>query len=176
MNPRSHPRQGAPVTADGRTPGENVLCPGPVMDIALAPGADENGLAVMLSQLVRQNLETNPHKMPDFEALSGVIAIVAEDAEVALTLCFDRGDLRIHDGVLGVPDVVIYGTSDTIMALSNMPLNRQGLPIPRRDDKAGQELVRSVFRALFRRQFRIEGMLFHLPMLMHLTKVMSVNG
>jgi hypothetical protein len=150
--------------------------PAPVMDIALAPGADENGLAVMLSELVRQNLETNPHKMGDFEALSGVIAIVAEDAEVALTLCFDRGDLRIHNGVLGVPDVVIYGTSDTIMALSNMPLNRQGLPIPARDDKAGQELVRSVFRALVKRSFRIEGMLFHLPMLMRLTKVMSVNG
>src|SRR5450432_859873 len=146
------------------------------MDIALAPGADENGLAVMLSELVRQNLEANPHKMPDFEALSGVIAIVAEDAEVALTLCFDRGNLRIYDRVLGVPDVVIYGSSDTIMALSNMPLNRQGLPIPRRDDKAGQELVRSVFRALVRRQFRIQGLLFHLPMLMHLTKVMSVNG
>ncbi len=161
-------------------PAGNVLCPAPVtskMDIALAPGASENGLAVMLSELVRQNLETNPHKMPDFEALSGVVAIVAEDAEVSLTLCFDRGDLRIHDGVLGVPDVVIYGTSDTIMALSNMPLTRRGgLPIPRRDDKEGQELVRSVFRALLRRQFRIEGMLFHLPLLMRLTKVMSVNG
>lgn len=146
------------------------------MDIALAPGADENGLAVMLCELVRQNLESNPHKMPDFEALSGVVAIVAEDAEVSLTLCFDRGDLRIHSGVLGVPDVVIYGTSDTIMALSNMPLTKSGLPIPRRGDKEGQELVRSVLRALRSRSFRIHGMFRHLPLLMRLTKVMSVNG
>ncbi len=146
------------------------------MDIALAPGADENGLAVMLSELVRQNLETNPHKMPDFEALFGVVAIVAEDAEVALTLCFDRGDLRIHNGVLGVPDVVIYGTSDTIMALSNMPLNRLGLPVPARADTEGRALALSVLRALWKRQFRVEGLLFHLPMLSRLTKVMSVNG
>ncbi len=146
------------------------------MDIALAPGAEDNGLCVMLSDLVRQNLETNPHKLPDFEALSGVVAIVAEDAEVALTLCFDRGALRLHSGVLGVPDVVIRGTSDTIMALSNMPLTKSGLPIPRRGDKEGQELVRSVLQALRKRTFRIEGMLFHLPLLMRLTKVMCVNG
>ena len=146
------------------------------MDIALAPGADENGLAVMLCELVRQNLETNPRKVPDFEALSGVVAIVAEDAEVSLTLCFDRGDLRVYSGVLGVPDVVIYGTSDTIMALSNMPLTKSGLPIPRRGDKEGQELVRSVIRALRNRSFRIRGMFRHLPLLMRLTKVMSVNG
>ena len=146
------------------------------MDIALAPGADENGLAVMLCELVRQNLETNPHKVPDFEALSGVVAIVAEDAEVSLTLCFDRGDLRVYGGVMGVPDVVIYGTSDTIMALSNMPLTKSGLPIPRRGDKEGQELVRSVIRALRNRSFRIQGMFRHLPLLMRLTKVMSVNG
>src|SRR5450432_4298392 len=130
------------------------------MDIALAPGADANGLAVMLSELVRQNLESNPHKMPDFEALSGVVAIVAADADVALTLCFDRGDLRIHDGVVGVPDVVIHGTSDTIMALSNMPLTKSGLPIPKRGDKAGRELVLSVLRAAWNRSFRIQGMLF----------------
>ena len=146
------------------------------MDIALAPGADENGLAVMLCELVRQNLETNPHKVPDFEALSGVVAIVAEDAEVSLTLCFDRGDLRVDGGVMGVPDVVIYGTSGTIMALSNMPLTKSGLPIPRRGDKEGQELVRSVIRALRNRSFRIQGMFRHLPLLMRLTKVMSVNG
>jgi hypothetical protein len=146
------------------------------MDIALAPGADENGLAVMLCELVRQNLETNPHKVPDFEALSGVVAIVAEDAEVSLTLCFDRGDLRIYSGVMGVPDVVIYGTSDTIMALSNMPLTKSGLPIPRRGDKEAQELVRSVLRAVRNRSFRIQGMFRHLPLLMRLTKVMSVNG
>ena len=62
------------------------------------------------------------------------------------------------------------------MALSNMPLTKSGLPIPRRGDKEGQELVRSVIRALRNRSFRIRGMFRHLPLLMRLTKVMSVNG
>src|SRR5882672_10474994 len=40
-------------------------------DVALAPGADENGLAIMLGDLVRQNLEAKPKKMADFDALEG---------------------------------------------------------------------------------------------------------
>jgi hypothetical protein len=150
------------------------------MDIALAPGAEDNGLAVMLSDLVRQNLDANPHKRPDFDALDGVVAIIADDADVALTLCFDPsgagGAMRVHSGVLGVPDVIIRGNSDTILALSNMPLRRSGLPLPRRGDKDGRELVKSVFRALREGSFRIDGLLRNLPLLMRLTRVMSVNG
>ena len=42
---------------------------GPMVAIELAPGAEDNGLASMLADLVRQNLEAKPHKVPDFEAL-----------------------------------------------------------------------------------------------------------
>jgi hypothetical protein len=146
------------------------------MDIALAPGAEDNGLAVMLSDLVRQNLEAKPHKRRDFDALDGVVAIIADDADVALTLCFDRGAMRAHSGVLGVPDLVIRGTSETILALSNMPLTKHGLPLPARADAEGRELVRSVFRALRDGSFRIDGILRSLPLLMRLGRVMSVNG
>ena len=166
-------------------------------DIALAPGAEENGLAVMLSDLVRQNLQTNPHKKGDFDALDGVVGIVADDADVALTLCFDRGALRIHDGVVGVPDFVIRATSDTILALSNMPLRSGrrvwgmniggGLPLPRRGDEEGKKLVRSVLQAMKDGSFKVvprgdsrpaqvTAMLTRLPLLMRLTRVMSVNG
>jgi hypothetical protein len=83
--------------------------------------------------------------------------------------------MRVHSGVLGVPDVVLRGTSDTILALSNMPLTKSGLPIPRRGDEEGKELVLSVLRALRSGSFRIQGFLFHLPLLMHLSRVMSVR-
>ncbi len=109
--------------------------------IELAPGAEENGLATMLADLVRQNLAAKPHKRADFDALHGLVAIVADDADVALTLSFSAGSsggLTIHDGIVGIPDVTIRGPADTIIALSNMPLwGKLGLPIAKRGDKEG---------------------------------------
>ena len=82
------------------------------VSIALAPGAEENGLASMLAELVRQNLDAKPHKLKDFYALRGSYAIVADDADVALTLRFAFGHLTVHDGIVSVPDVTIRATSD----------------------------------------------------------------
>ena len=145
--------------------------------IELAPGAEDNGFASMLAELVRQNLEAKPHKQRDFRALSGSISIVAEDADVALTLRFDREKLTIHDGIVGIPDVTIRGSSDMIMALSNTPIvTRFGLPFADPRDKEGVSVSRSVRNAMRAGSFHIYGMAFHVPMLLHLTRVMSVNG
>lgn len=145
--------------------------------IELAPGAEENGLASMLADLVRQNLEVKPHKRRDFKALHGSVAIVAEDAEVALTLRFDHDRLTIHDGIVGIPDVTMRGDSETIMALSNTPLvTRFGLPFPDPRDKEGVAVSRSVMDAMKAGRFHIYGLIFHVPMLLRLTRVMSVNG
>jgi hypothetical protein len=143
--------------------------------VVLAPGAEENGLANMLADLVRQNLEAKPHKQGDFRSLKGSFAIVADDAEVALTLRFDRGKLTIFDGIEGIPDVTIRGGSETILALSNMPL-LAGLPLPDPRDKEAVKTVRTVAAAMRKGDFRVYGMLFHMGMLMRLTRVMSVNG
>src|ERR1700733_9721191 len=96
--------------------------PKPVID--LAPGAENNGFATMLADLVRQNLEAKPHKVGDFDAITGSIAIVAEAGEAALTLVLKNGELFVHDGIEGIPDVTVRGTSDIIMAMSNIPLTR----------------------------------------------------
>jgi hypothetical protein len=148
-----------------------------MVTIDLAPGAEDNGLASMLADLVRQNLADKPHKVADFDALDGAVAIVADDADVCLTLRFRRGQLTIHDGIVGVPDVAIRGTSDTIMALSNMPLTRPlGLPIPDPRDKAQVDVSRSVMAAMRSGQFKMYGALLHPALVVRLTRVMSVNG
>jgi hypothetical protein len=147
-------------------------------DVQLAPGAEDNGLAVMLADLVRQNLDAKPHKQEDFAALGGSVSIVADDADVALTLKFERGGkLTIHDGIVGIPDVTIRGPSDGILALSNMPLaTRLGLPIPSPRDRESVRAVRSVFGLMRQGKLHVYGMAFHLPLIMKLTRVMSVNG
>ena len=148
-----------------------------MIPIELAPGAEDNGLAMMLADLLRQNLEDKPHKLPDFEALEGSVAIVADDADVCLTLRFQRGRLTIYDGIVGIPDVAIRGTSETIMALSNMPLTRPlGLPLPDPRDKDQVAVSRSVMAAMRSGEFKMHGALLHPGLVMRLTRGMSING
>jgi hypothetical protein len=148
------------------------------VDVSLAPGAEENGLAMMLRDLVQQNIEAKPHKKGDFEALAGSVSIVADDADVALTMRFERGGkLTIHDGIVGIPDVTIRGPSEAVLALSNMPLaTRLGLPIPDPRDREAVKTVRMVMGAMREGKLHVYGMAFHLPLVMRLTKVMSING
>lgn len=144
--------------------------------VQLAPGAEENGLAMMLSELVRQNLEAKPHKQIDFAALRGSVSIVADDADVALTMRFERGGkLTIHDGIVGIPDVTIRGPSEAVLALSNMPLaTRLGLPIP--GNREALKTVRMVMGAMRDGSLHVYGMPFHLGLVMKLTRVMSIHG
>jgi hypothetical protein len=146
--------------------------------ITLAPGADENGLAVMLADLLRQNLESKPHKNRDLQAIDKArIAILAEDAEVAMTLHFDHGDLTVYDGVVGVPDVTVRASSDVILALSNMPLTtRFGLPIPAFKDKDGRKTLGEVLTAMRTGTMKVDGSGRNAAMMLHLTRIMSVNG
>jgi hypothetical protein len=144
--------------------------------VELAPGAEENGLAKMLAELVRQNLQAKPHKQADFAALRGRVAIVADDADVALTMRFQRGGrLTIHDGIVGIPDVTIRGPSEAVLALSNMPLvTRLGLPIP--GNREAMKTVRMVAGAMRDGTLHVYGMAFHLPLVLKLTRVMSIHG
>ncbi len=145
--------------------------------VELAPGAEENGLATMLADLVRQNIQAKPHKKVDFDALNGTVAIVADDADVSLTLRFAGGRATVHDGIVGIPDVTIRGTSDTILALSNLPLSTPlALPFPDPRDKEAVATVRSVMAAMRDGSFKVYGMALNMPLLLRLTRVMSVNG
>lgn len=151
----------------------------PLAFVMLGPGAENNAFASMLADLVRQNLESKPHKIRDFKALGergGVsIALVAEDAEVALTLAFFDGCLIVHDGIKAVPDVTVRGTADAIMAMSNIPLTRPlALPIP--TDRSALDVLREMVRATRAGELEVLGMVGNMRVLSRLTRVMSVNG
>jgi hypothetical protein len=147
-------------------------------DVQLAPGADSNGLCQMLSDLVRQNLQAKPHKLQDFNALNGIVASVADDADVALTLRFERGGkLTLHDGIVSIPDLTIRAPCEVIIALSNMPMATPlGLPIPSPRDREAVGAVRTVWTALRAGTLHIYGVALHLPLLLKLGRVLSVNG
>ncbi len=88
--------------------------------IELAPGADDNGLALMLATLARQNLDDHPERERAMRRLRGRVAIIAEDADVALTLQFARGRLVLHHGIVGIPDLTIRGGFEQIGDMSRM--------------------------------------------------------
>lgn len=98
-----------------------------MLSISIDPAAREAGFALVLTDLMQQNVERHPRRRATFDRLRGTIAIEATDAGVALTMSFLGGELVVHDGIQGKPDVVIRADSATILELSNAKL-RFGLP------------------------------------------------
>jgi len=138
--------------------------------IHLAPGASANGLATMLAGLVRQNIDDNTMKRKAFFGIRGRVAIRAVDIDVALTLVFGDGRLTVHDGVVGVPDVVVLAESEEITYLSLVEIEpRTGLPDPRGEN------TRHVLKATRSGSIDVRGAASHALLMLRLTQVMSVN-
>ena len=136
--------------------------------IILDEKAQENGLALMLRDLLTQNLEQHPEKIRAFCMLSASVAITAQDADVRLTLYFNRGSCIIYDGLATSPKLHILADAETILALSNVPL-RAGLPDLFKPD--GRALGKSILTG----KLKIKGLLLHPLTVILLTQVFSVR-
>ena len=138
------------------------------MEIRLAEGAEDVGLAVMLRDLIIQNIEQNPHKLNDFKKLEIRIGLGVSDAEISLTLEFSNGGLTIQPGIEDQPQLNIVADSETIMNLSNQKI-KWGLPYY--FDDAGRE----VLAAMKSGRLRVKGMFAHFTSLIRFSRVMSVH-
>ena len=139
------------------------------MGIELAPGASDNGLAIMMATMMSQNLEDHPERRPAFDRLLGRVAIVAEDADVALTMAFEGGRAIVHDGIVGIPDVTVRGSAELIADLSRMETGPLGLPDPK------GEVNRAMVDAIRARRLRVYGLPAGLPLLARLGKVLAIE-
>jgi hypothetical protein len=129
--------------------------------------AAEVPFAGILSDLLTENLSQRPEKRATFEAMRGAAAIELADIETAVTLVFARGRLRIEEGIIGSPEIVIRTTSDCVMDLNAL---RIVCGLPWYFDEAG----RKVLGHLFSGRLMISGMFTHPALLTQLTKIMSV--
>jgi hypothetical protein len=136
--------------------------------ITLDDGAKDVGLAEMLFNLLRQNLEQNPQKRSSFEALHSNVVIVARDIDITVTLAFRGGELMIYSGVVGEADLKIIADHDAILALSLINIF---MGLPNYLDKTGRDILKKLLGG----NLRIEGLLKHPLQLTHLTKLFSVN-
>ena len=123
----------------------------------------------MLADLIRSNLAQNPHTWRDFNRLDTLVSIEARDAEVTITLEFNRGALMVHAGVYGSPKLRISAESITVLELAMVKIVRG---FPNLLDPAGRRLLGKLFSG----GVRIGGMITHLVALVRLTRLMSVNN
>ena len=135
--------------------------------IVLDEGARDVGLAEMMFNLIRQNLEQNPQKIKSFNSLDAKVMIEARDIQIIIGLEFKQGKLTISKDSSFKPDLHIITDSATILALCLLKI-KFGLPYF--FDTNGF----LVFKKLLTRKLIIKGLLSHFPALVKLTKVFSV--
>ena len=136
--------------------------------IHLDEGARGVGLAVIMSDLIHQNLEQKPQRLSSFKALNSNVVIVARDIYMTVTLAFKRGELTTYNGIVGKPDLKITADHDAILGLTLINLC---MGLPNYFDKTGRDILKKLIVG----NLKIEGMLKHPLQLTHLTKIFSVN-
>ena len=127
---------------------------------------DGSGLAPMLEELVRQNLERIPSRRRLLRPATIVIEV--PDAEVTVTLHVDRGGFRAVDGDDPMAPVRIRTDAHDLLALARVPLVA-GLPDPRRREG------RAVLAAIVTGRLRVGGLATHLPTVARLTALLSAR-
>lgn len=141
----------------------------PIID--LAPGAEDNVLAVELADRIRQNLARRREVLADFRSLRASILMVAQDLAESFTLRFDHGRLTVHDGGVGIPSVTFCGDADALRRLSDFPLTRWlRLPAP---GKESWTVLASLFSG---GDFKVYGLAAHPRTVVHLLRLLNARS
>ncbi len=136
--------------------------------ITLLQEASDNGLAVMLSELIQQNLNQHPERIKLLKSLKIRVMIESPDIQSAVELGFKQGEMIISSGNPMIqPNLHIIADSATVLDLCLLKI-KFGLPYF--FDVNGLK----VLKKLIARQLLIKGMLRHFPTLIKLTKLFSV--
>jgi hypothetical protein len=86
-----------------------------MFDVVIDEKAKNNGLASMIYQMIKENLEKNPWKEKFAKKINSEISIFAKDAEVKVSLSFKKDKVLVFDGEIFSPDIKISAdTSDLI--------------------------------------------------------------
>jgi hypothetical protein len=142
----------------------------PIVD--LAPGAEDNALAVEMAERIRRNVR-RPKTARDFAGLRASVLMVAEDLAESFTLRFDHGRLTVHDGAVGVPSVTFLGDADALRRLSKFPMTHL-LRIPALGPFSTEgRATWAVLASLFAADFKVYGALAHPRTIVYLLRVLA---
>ena len=124
----------------------------------------------MLGGLIEANVESRPERKKDFDSLSARVGIWVTDIDEGVTLIFERGALRVHNGLEPKRDITIRADADTVMNLSNLKIGLFGMPV------YYDEVGRGVALKLLQGKMRIDGLVGNLATLNTVTRIFSVAG
>jgi hypothetical protein len=127
--------------------------------------AEPNGLAEVVGELIRQNLERDPRRRRHLT--STVATITVPDADVGLTIRIAPPDVRIANARAPEAHLRIRARSDALLRLTAAPL-RFGFPDPFRADG------RAALADLVAGRLRVGGLPRHPARAGRLSRLLSV--
>jgi len=146
----------------------------PIID--LAPGAEDNPLAVELVEQVRRNVTGSIKKNRDFRTLRGSVLVVAQDTQSVLTMRFDHGRLTVHEGAVGIPSVTLCGDEQVLRDLTRLRLS-SWLRFPkvfhRTNSSDNGTAVWDLARAMAEQRLTVYGLFTHPRLVLCLLRVVS---
>lgn len=137
--------------------------------VDLAPGAEDNPLAVEIAGRIRDNVARSARKAADLRGMRASVLMVAEDLGESFTLRFDHGRLTVHDGGAGIPSVTFCGSADALRLLGESPLGRW-LRLPARGT------LWELTGMLARGDLKVYGLVSHPRTVVLLLRVLSAQG
>lgn len=136
--------------------------------VMLENSAKENGLAVMLAQMIKDNIEKNRWKEKDALSIRASVLIHAVDSDVKVGLVFKDGKCTIIDGEIYLPDIAIEANTADLIALSRIKIvSPLHIPII---DRESLELVEKILKRKIKIKFRPKDILN----LFYLVRLLSV--
>ena len=144
-------------------------------NVAFADGAELNALATWVVGLLEDTLARHPSASRDFLALRSAVAMVAPDRPLSVTLRFDLGQLTVHDGMVGIPDVTFCADYEVLVGIADMPLSRPGrLPVPIRSlGSGGGGSWRRILTELVGGELKIYGLVAHPRTVLRVLRLLS---
>jgi hypothetical protein len=118
---------------------------------------DPNGVANILTMLLTQNFAAKPDLIEVAKKMKRPVAIVSTDTETQATIDFGHDGVTIYNGVMGNPSVIVYGTVDQILDVSQLKMKAGGLlPVGFFSKRGGKVLGQIVTHKLV-----VKGLLSH---------------
>jgi hypothetical protein len=130
---------------------------------------EPSAFAEMLGGLIEANVQANPSKHRDFDALTARVGIWVTDIDEGVTLVFESGRLKVYNGLEPRRTITIRAEAETVMSLSNLKIGLLGLPVYY--DGVG----RGVALKLLQGKLKIDGMLANVATLNRVTRIFSVQ-
>lgn len=141
-----------------------------MFEITIEDKAKENGLAVMLYQMIKDNIDKNKWKERDAVLIRGTVSIYASDSDVKVGMVFKDGKCVVVDGDIYLPDIRIEARTMDLINLSRIKIvPPANLPVL---DKESLELVKRILTKNIKIKFKLS--LRNLLNLFLLVRLLSV--